>query len=227
MEKGILYGVSVGPGEGELITLKALRIIKECPVLAAPITPGGDQIALDIVSSVVDLADKEVLSLNFSMSHDAEVRAANHEETATVLRAQLNEGRSVALLNLGDVSLYASFNAIADLLCGEYVIEMIPGVPSFCAAASRMGISLTKMHSPLHLIPSSVLNEDALDYEGTRIFMKAGKQLTPLLEKLEDRGDLSKAYVVQNCGMEDERVFFGAEAKAAPTDYFSLVIVKE
>jgi len=138
----------------------------------------------------------------------------------------LDGGSSVAMLNLGDVSLYASFQYIADLLGGEHPAEMVPGVPSFCAAAARLGISLTEMDKPLHLLPGRV-SHAAAELPGTKIYMKSGRQLGRLLDELEAGGLLDVAMLVQNCGMEGERVFYGADAKAAPEDYFSIIIVKE
>lgn len=226
MKKGILYGVSVGPGDGELLTLKAVRIIENCPVIAAPRTAGGDMVALDIIRSVANLEGKEILPLDFSMAHGEAERRTAHEAAAQSLRAVLDSGRSVAMLNLGDVSLYASFQYMTDLLGTEYPKEMIPGVTSFCAAAARLGISLTEMDKPLHLLPGRVCHGEA-ELPGTKIYMKSGRQLGRLLDELEAKGVLDGAMLVQNCGMTGERVFYGADAKAAPGDYFSIVIVKE
>ncbi len=226
MNRGMLYGVSVGPGDGGLLTLKALRIIGECGVVAAPRTADGAMVALEIVRSVASLEGKELLPLDFSMAQEAGARAAAHGAAAAKLRAVLDGGRSVAMLNLGDVSLYASFQYMADLLGEGYPVRMVPGVPSFCAAAARLGMSLTEMDRPLHLLPGRVTGGGE-ELRGTKIYMKSGRQLGRLLDELGEAGRLERAALVQNCGMEGERVFYGEEAKTAPEDYFSIVIVKE
>lgn len=222
--KGTLYGVSVGPGDTELLTLKALRILQDCPVLAAPRTPGGGRVALDIVAGAIDPSEKELLELDFAMAHDDEARAACHERAAALLRQPLEQRRSVAMLCLGDVGLYGSFGYVAQLLESDFPIERIPGVTSFCAAAARLGINLAEGEEPLHLLPGGA---EYVPGPGTRVYMKSGRKLGDLLCELEQRGALDRAVLVQNCGMEDERVFYGAGAKEAPHSYFSIVLVKE
>ena len=106
--KGVLYGVSVGPGDPELLTLKALRTIQACPVVAAPRTKGGGMVALDIARQAADLSGKEILPLDFSMSPDPAVRAAAHAAAVQLVRARLDPGQAVAMPNLGDVSIYAT-----------------------------------------------------------------------------------------------------------------------
>lgn len=223
--RGTLYGISVGPGDPELLTLKAVRILRDCPVVAAPRTPSGGMVALDIAARAVDLEDKELLTLDFAMARDAQARGAAHSQAVEQLKKPLAQGRSVAVLNLGDVSLYGSFPYLARQLVADFPVEMIPGVPSFCAAASRFGISLTRMDRPLHLIPGGVEELTAAMPVGTRVYMKSGRQLGKLLDRLEQEGVLPDAILVQNCGMAQERIFYGAAIKDAPPDYFSLVIL--
>ena len=153
MEKrnGVLYGVSVGPGDPELMTLKAVRCLEKCPVIAAPQTAGGRMLALDIARGAVGLDGKTILPLRFAMSRDPEVLRASHEEAARAVKEYLDAGQDVAMLNLGDVSVYATFGYLQEILEAEgYKTVRIPGVPSFCAAAARLGQPLTGgMEAPL------------------------------------------------------------------------------
>jgi precorrin-2/cobalt-factor-2 C20-methyltransferase len=207
------------------MTLKAVRIIESCPVVAAPRTASEGMVALEIARGAVSLEGKEILPLDFTMSRDAKVREEAYEKMAAQLAERLDRGLDVAMLSLGDVSLYASFQYMAERFTASYPIEMIPGVPSFCAAASRLGISLTEMDKPLHLIPGGADGLDELT-GGTRIYMKSGRKLGRLIDLLEERGELKNAVLVQNCGMANERVLKGKEAKQADGSYFSLIIVK-
>ncbi len=225
MAKGTLHGVGVGPGDPQLLTLKAVAVIARCPVVAAPKTAGGATVALDIVQAAMDLRGKQVLELDFAMRRNPAERAAAHERAADALRAVLDGGRDVAMLNLGDVSVYASFQYMNERLSPEgYPVVMVPGVTSFCAAAAALGESLTDMDAPLVIVPGGV--EEAKC--GTRVYMKSGKALGALLEKLAAEGRLAHAAVVQNCGMENERVLRGDALMHGDVqpDYFSLVIVK-
>ena len=127
MGNGILYGVSVGPGDPELLTLKAARVLARCAVVAAPQTPAGGMLALDIARQAVDLSAKRILPLRFAMSRDAQTREAAHRAAIQALRAELDAGGDVALLNLGDVTVYSSFGRIqGDLVAAGYRVEMIP-----------------------------------------------------------------------------------------------------
>lgn len=101
---GTFYGVSVGPGDPELLTLQAVRLLRQCPVLAAPQTASGQMLALDIARRALgsELDCKTILPLQFAMSRDAAVLRASHETAASAVRLFLDAGQDVAMLNLGD-----------------------------------------------------------------------------------------------------------------------------
>ncbi len=228
MNNGILYGIGVGPGDPSLMTLKAVDTIRACSVVAAPRTKSGNMVALDIAKQAVDLGDKTIVPLDFAMSHNEAIRTSSHRKAAGVVREYLDAGQSVALLNLGDISIYASFRYLADLLQPEgYEIAMVPGVPSFCAAASRLGTTLTDMDTPLRIMPDADNNvQSQIGLPGTTVWMKSGKRLAMLLEKLSVHGVLAKSVIVQNCGMANERIFHQPRAEEINNDYFTLVILK-
>lgn len=230
MRQGVFYGVGIGPGDPELLTRKAVRILEACPVIAAPQTKGGGTLALDIVRGAVDLAGKTVLPLYFSMERDRARQRSAHRAAADAVEPYLARGLDVAMLNLGDVSIYATYSYLMELL-GErgYATEMIPGVPSFCAVAARLGVSLTEMDTALHIAPGSAALEETLALSGTKVLMKSGRQLPGVLAALEARGKLKDSMLVANCGLPGEAVYadLSREAPADGAGYFATVIVKE
>ena len=121
MEKriGTFYGVSVGPGDPELMTLQAVRRLENCPVIAAPQTPKGGMLALDIAKGAVNLSGKTILPLRFAMSLDPAVQKVAHIEAARAVKEYLDAGQDVAMLNLGDVSVYATFGYLQEILEAE------------------------------------------------------------------------------------------------------------
>ena len=177
MKQGIFYGVGIGPGDPELITRKAVRILESCPVIAAPQTGGERTLALEIARQAADLSGKTIVTLPFAMSRDREKQRAAHETAVEAIVPHLREGRDVAMLNLGDVSIYATYGYLMGLIQEQgFETEMIPGVPSFCAAAARLGISLTEMNQPLHILPAGgCAVEEELALTGTKVLMKSGK----------------------------------------------------
>lgn len=97
MSEGLLYGVGIGPGDSELLTLKALRILKENNVLAVPQTKGEKNTALDIVSDVIDISDKEILYIDFPMTTDKKLLTESHKKSAQLIISYLKKGENVVL----------------------------------------------------------------------------------------------------------------------------------
>ena len=230
VKKGTLYGVSVGPGDPELMTLKAVRCIEQCPVLAAPQTAAGRMLALDIAKGAVDVSGKIILPLHFAMSRDSEVLKASHAAAADAVRAHLDAGRDVALLNLGDVSIYATYGYLEEILTAQgYAAVRIAGVPSFCAAAARLGQSLTGgMEQPLTIAPGRHVDQ-VLAAPGAKVLMKTGRRLPKTLDALRERGLLANSAMVCNCGLPDEAVFPALTDydPAQDAGYFATILVKE
>lgn len=227
---GTFYGVSVGPGDPELLTLKAVRCIEQCPVLAAPRTAEGRMLALEIVKGAVDVSGKTILPLQFAMSRDADTLRASHEAAAGAVREALDAGQDVAMLNLGDVSIYATYGYLEEILKAQgYPTARIAGVPSFCAAAAALGRSLTDgMEAPLTLAPGRHA-EQVLDAPGAKVLMKSGRQLPAALAALRRRDLLEKSAMACNCGLPEQTLWpdLSSYDPARPAGYFTTIIVKE
>ncbi len=128
------------------------------------------------------------------------------------------------MLNLGDVSIYATFGYLRDILSGRgYEAVMIPGVPSFCAIGARLGVSLTAGEEPMHILPANAPGlKDALALPGTKVLMKAGRQVGKIRRALGG----GRAALVQDCGLPDERVYEDLSNVPEDVGYFASVIVK-
>ena len=228
MERGTLYGVSVVPGDSELITLKAMKIISDCDYIATPHTGTGESLALNIVSEVADLSDKEILMLEFPMTKDKDILAKSHKDAADSIKEVLDCGKDVAMLNLGDITIYSTFAYILDILSEEnYNVELVAGVTSFCASASQLKIGLTTMNEPLHLIPTTGIDiKEALALPGSKVFMKIGRSMPKLIEALKELNLEDNVYAVENCGLENEKVYRGLDEFDNKMGYFTIVVVK-
>lgn len=222
---GKLFGVGVGPGDPELLTLKAVRILREADVVMVPDTCSSDKTALTIAKEYV--SGKELLFAKTPMVRDRAVVDAAYEQAAERICALLDQGKQVAFLTLGDPTVYSTYMYIHEkVLRRGYAVEVVPGVPSFCAAAARLNQSLCQGQEPLLVIPASHDSQALLDVPANKVFMKAGRSILELKQALSDRNLLEGASMVENCGMANERVYPRFEDLKEPSGYFSLVISK-
>ncbi|MCQ5129628.1 precorrin-2 C(20)-methyltransferase [Butyricicoccus faecihominis] len=226
MKQGILYGVGVGPGDPELLTLKAARILRQCDVIAAPRAGAGAQAALTIAAPYA--AGKPVLHCDTPMTRDAETLARSHDKAADDICALLGQGKTVAFLTLGDPSVYSTYAYVHDRVRERgFAAELVPGVPSFCAAAAALGRPLCVGEEMLHIIPASHgATEQGLDLPGSKVLMKAGREILSVRDELARRGEIQNAALVERVGMEGERIVNDLSALADPTGYFSIILVR-
>lgn len=153
-EKGTLYGVSVGPGDPENLTLKAVRVLKAADVIAAPSTGRNRQTALGIVADCI--AGKPIVDCLTPMSKDLAVVARAHDKIADDICALLDEGKDVAFITLGDAGVYSTYYYTHERVVARgYRAEVVPGVTSFCDAAARLGRPLCEGSEPLLVVPVS------------------------------------------------------------------------
>ena len=226
MEKqGVFYAVSVGPGDPELLTRQACRVLEVCNVIAAPRTKAGRMLALDIAGGAVDMRGKTILPLDFTMARDAAVREESYRTAAGAIEAELTAGRDVAMVNLGDVSVYATAYYILERVRSDgFEVVMCPGVTSFCAVAARLGRSLTRMEEPLHILPGSMDMDSALTLEGTKVLMKSGRAIRETVDALERHGLAARAGMVADCGLETEQVYTDLRQLPEEISYFATIV---
>lgn len=225
--KGKLFGVSVGPGDPEYMTLKAIRTIERCPVIAAPRTDGKCSVALEIARGALSMENKEILFLDFLMSRDETRTGARNGKLAALLAGKLEQGLDVAMLNLGDASLYASYCAIRRHIAAMgYETQTIAGVTSFCASAALLQVSLTSPRLPLRILPGDYGGLEAeLGAPGTKVIMKSGKELEAVKQALKNSRVYERAKMVVNCTMPGEAAYQSLDG--AEGGYFTTIIIGE
>lgn len=228
---GKLYGVGVGPGEPELLTLKAVRMIKECDVVGIPAKEPNACTAYGIARKAVpEIIEKPVLAVPVPMTTDEEVLRRCYDEGAKRLLAELRKGRTVAFLNLGDCTVYGTYMRLHErVLRAGGEAEIVSGVPSFCAVAGALGIALAEGKEQVHVLPGFYGVEDAWELKGTKVIMKAAGKTEEVKKALirleEEKGE--KAYAVTDCGMDGECIYRDVRELKEGSGYFTTVVVKE
>ncbi len=224
--KGKLYGVGVGPGDPELLTLKAVHILQEVDIIAIPDKGGGAQTALAIAGRWVE--GKPRLSCPMPMVRSWEALEAAHQAAADQICIQLDQGKQVAFLTLGDPTVYSTYSYLHQkVLDRGYLAELVPGVPSFCAAAAKLNTSLCQGNERLLIVPACHGVEDTFALSANKVYMKAGGSLEALKVGLAAHGQLARASAAANVGMEGEQIWPELAGMEDLPGYFAVVVVKQ
>jgi len=229
--RGKLYAIGIGPGDPELMTLKAARILRDVPVICVPRgREDGQSVALRIVEGAVDLSGKEMLEVHFPMKKGSQRHALR--PAAEEVLGVLDSGRDVAFPTLGDPVLYSTFFHLYDSLLSlspEVDIEIVPGVSSINASAARAGISLALSGDRLAVLPATYIEDMSMGLRkyDTVVLMKVHSVLDNIRETLDAEGLLDSAVYVSRVGMEGETVKPLRDVSPEDVHYFSTVIVRK
>lgn len=230
MNRGKLYGIGIGPGDPELLTIKALRLIKESDIIAVPGENPRETVAYIIVKGAYpELDEKEIIGVSMPMTKDEDKLNEAHEAAAKSIETFLDAGKNVAFLTLGDVCVYSTYIYVHKrVLRDGYEAEIISGIPSFCATAARLNISLVERDEALHVIPGTYKADsmdEVLKLPGTKVIMKGGKKIGSIRESIIASGQ--QVNMIENCGMPEEGIYRDASEIPDDASYFSLLVVKE
>lgn len=221
---GILYGVGVGPGDPELMTLKAVRLIRENEVIALPGKEPKETVAYQIAAAAVpELAKKQLLPVYMPMTHDKEEQKRCHRKGAELVKGYLQQDQNVVFLTLGDSAVYSTFTYIQQIVEEDgFQTRLVSGIPSFCAAAARMNMPLAIWNEQIHIFPAIHNLSETLPDSGTCVLMKSGSKMDRVKEILKKSG--RDAVMVENCGTSNEKVYFCVDEIPDTAGYYSLII---
>jgi precorrin-2/cobalt-factor-2 C20-methyltransferase len=214
-EKGKLIGIGVGPGDTELLTLKAAKVLKTVPVVFSPKSAKEkESIALSIVRPILEeRKDYKRLMLVepiFPMIEDKDELEKIWNSAAEMIAQYLDSGRDVAFITLGDTSVFSTYSYVQKRLIDRYEIETIPGITSFTACAAARNKALVEQNQILTVVPKiDDRLEQILEYSDSIVLMKASRNTSNLEAKIEEKDRKKEIYSVQNCTRENEKMIEG------------------
>ncbi|HRL57716.1 MAG TPA: precorrin-2 C(20)-methyltransferase [Lachnospira sp.] len=230
---GILYGIGVGSGNPKQMTLQALEIIRSCDLIVLPAVSKEECYAYRIVGQVCpEISDMPLLCMPFPMIKDEKKLELAHTRIYETIEDYLRRGQIVGMLTIGDPGIYSTYLYMHKRAKENgWQAEIINGVPSFCAVAAKLGISLGEKKEEIHIIPAAYEVEDTFSYSGTCVYMKSGKRLAELLDALrswqDKTGKIYEVWGVSNCGMAQEQVYYGLDELEKAKGYLTTVIAKQ
>ncbi len=228
---GTFYGIGVGPGDPELLTVKAISAIKNSAVIIAPKTEKKEgSVALTIAQPYLR-ADVEIVYQTFPMVRNFEELPEVFEDNKREILSHLHAGKNVAFLTLGDPMFYSTYIYIFRLLRNSGVtIETVPGVPAFLAIASRLGYPLAYGNDILTVIPATADRDkisDALKKSDATVLMKVYKNFGEVVDALTAENMTAAAVLVSRCGLADEKIIADLAAhKADALNYLSTILTR-
>lgn len=231
---GTLFGVGVGPGDPELITVKAQRILKQVPVLCVPKSrEEGESYVLGFVNHLIDPGRQQLMELVFPMTRDRSVLEQHWNAALERVLVQLRQGLDVAFVTEGDPSIYSTFMHLHGLVKEghpEIPVMVVPGVSSINASAAAAGIPLVDGAERLAVLPAVYEGEDletVLRLFDTVVFLKVNRAFDRVLDALERLDLAGRAVYVKRCGSPEQEVVHDVrKLRGQQLDYLSLMIVR-
>lgn len=226
MAEGTLYGVGLGPGDPELLTLKAARLIAAAKVIAYPTLAGAQSLARGIAAEVIPAAAEEIV-IDVPMTTARAPAQAAYDAAAKTIAGHLAAGRDVVTLCEGDPFFYGSFMYLHARLASRFRVEVVPGVTSLTACAAVAGLPLAARNEVMTVLPGPLPEaelEARIAAADTVVLMKVGRHLSKLRRVLTGMGLAGRAIYVERATMGSERVMPLADAPD-PAPYFSMILV--
>ncbi|WP_409200210.1 precorrin-2 C(20)-methyltransferase [Methanobrevibacter sp. DSM 116169] len=214
-KKGKLYGIGVGPGDSELLTIKASKILKKVNVVCSPrSSKEKESIALSIAKPILeereDYKKLMVIEPIFPMLEDEKKLERYWAEASMLISDYLNKGKDVAFITLGDPSIFSTFSYVQKILDKDYETEIIPGITSFTACASSINKPLVEKNEILSIVPKidDRLNQ-VLEYSDTIVLMKTSRNSEELENLIHSKEGEKEILSVENASRAEEKVIEG------------------
>ena len=224
---GQLFGLGLGPGNPELVTLKALRLLRAAAVIVYPAPKGSASFARSIVAEWIAPAQREI-AIDFPML-PGPPPAGIYDDAAATIATELDQGRDVAFLCQGDPFFYGSFGPVFMRLAPRYQVTIVPGVSSLTACAAAAATPLVRRDETLTVIPATLAEPDRtrrLAQCESATIIKLGRHAAKVRRVLAELGLLDGTVYVERASQQRERVGRFADIDPASVPYFAMALVR-
>ena len=224
---GTLYGLGIGPGDPELITVKALRLLKAAPVLAYPAPEKGESLARSIVAPLLPGGQQEV-AIRMPIEVARFPAQSVYDQAAAELGGHLDAGRDVAVLCEGDPFFYGSFMYLFARMAEDFPVEVVPGVSSLTACAAVLGAPLAARNDVLAVVPAPLSAGELkarLSAGDAAAVIKLGRHFEKVHGVLTELGLAGDARYIEHATMESQRILPLDSVEPADVPYFSMILV--
>jgi precorrin-2/cobalt-factor-2 C20-methyltransferase len=225
-----LYGIGVGVGDPEMLTVKAVRALSEADIVLLPRADTKTYSTAYEIAKTYLREDIEKVYIDFTTKDDDDIREKDRVSYADVVNRAIEEDKTLAFITIGDPMTLSTFVYVMELLKKDIEVESIPGITSFASICSRLNTPLLMGDERLKIVP---LHKDSdipaeLDSAENIVFMKISRNLESLKKALIEKDLMDKAVLISNCGKEDEKIFYDMKDIAKEDiSYFSTVLVKK
>ena len=227
VEDGTLYGIGVGPGDPELLTLKAVRLLQAADVVAYPAAEDRRSIARGIVAAYLRPEQIEI-PLRFPLAKSSAPAQRFYDASAEELATHLAAGRDVAVLCEGDPLFYGTFMYLHTRLAQRFRCEIVPGISSLTAGAAALGVPLSYRNDVLSVLPATLPMETLrarLETADAAVILKVGRRFAAVREVLHDLGLAHRARYIERATTAEERAIPLDEVDPAAAPYFSMIVI--
>ncbi len=210
MNSGTFYAIGVGPGDPELMTLKAVRLLRESPCIYVPTSRLSTQTWVTDVVQLYATEGVDICPVSFSLGADREARQKHWRQTAAAIVDQLQQGKDVAFVSLGDPLLYSTCIYLIRSLQEQWSqvpIEIVPGISAYAHCAALTNFAVGEGEQSVNILPTVTAIDDlqsAINKGGTLVLMKIGRHLQAIIDLLEENELIEQAVFVARAGLPDQ-----------------------
>ncbi len=225
------YGIGVGPGDQDLMTIKAVKTLNMLDVLLIPSTKTGKMGVAETIIQPHLKQGIEYILISFPMVSDEKVFEAAGIKAARIIEEQIAAGKNIGFVTLGDASVYSTYGYIVKALAGRVPVETVPGITSFSAAAALANRPLVEKDEILTIIPMNATDEQidrALKVADACVFMKINKREERVIKHLKNHQLIEKGILARRCGFSDAAIHEDVqESLLTNEDYLTLVLSRK